>query len=75
MTEQKKRIYATWFSFNTGEKDKPTIKGVRLVRAKTPASVLKHITDKEFTVRIATQDELIDFVRAGGEIEDAGEPE
>ena len=46
-------------------------KGVRLVRATNKAQALRFVAEPQFLVEVASQDSLIDHVKAGVEVEDA----
>jgi hypothetical protein len=47
----------------------------RLIRAGNPAQALRHVAKASFTVRVATQDDLVDVVGRGGKVEDASKEE
>lgn len=51
--------------------DKAT-KKPRLVRASHPAPALRHVADDAFTVRVATQDDLVAAFEAGTKVESLG---
>lgn len=44
-----------------------------LVRAKTKAAALRHLAAQVFVADVAKQQELVDLVTAGVQVEDAGE--
>lgn len=41
----------------------------RLVRATHPANALRHVADSDYSVTVATQDELVELVLAGAKVE------
>ena len=46
-----------------------TQEGARLVKANLRQQALAHVASTEFTVRVATQDDLVNQIRAGTPIE------
>jgi hypothetical protein len=46
-----------------------TQEGARLVKANLRQQALAHVASTEFTVRVATQDDLVNQIRAGTEVE------
>lgn len=50
-------------------------KGVRLVRANTRAQALNHVASQEFTVRVATQDDLVKYLSEVSAVETATPPD
>lgn len=42
---------------------------VRLVEATHPSHALRHAASTQYTVTVATQQQLVDLVRAGAEVE------
>jgi len=45
--------------------------GVRLVRATVRGQALTHVAQSQFTVRVASQEDLVEFLGDGIEIENA----
>lgn len=50
-------------------------RGVRLVRANTRAQALNYVASQEFTVRVASQDDLVKHLSEGSKIETAISPD
>ena len=50
-------------------------RGVRLVRANTRAQALNYVASQEFTVRVATQDDLIKYLSEVSAVETATPPD
>jgi hypothetical protein len=50
-------------------------RGVRLVRANTRAQALNHVASQEFTVRVATQDDLVKYLSEVSAVETATPPD
>ena len=46
-----------------------TQQGARLVKASLRSQALSHVASTEYTVRVATQDDLVNQIRAGTPIE------
>ena len=49
--------------------------GVRLIRAKNRAQALSHAARTSFTIRVATQNDLVDFITGGITVENYSPPE
>lgn len=45
----------------------------RLVKARTPAAAIRHVTRSAYVAEVAGQDELVALVSAGVKVEDASE--
>ena len=41
----------------------------RLVRAAHPSNALRHVAQAEYTVKVATQDDIVDLVGKGAKVE------
>ena len=50
-------------------------RGVRLVRANTRAQALNYVASQEFTVRVATQDDLVKYLSEVSAVETAMPPD
>ena len=50
-------------------------RGVRLVRANTRAQALNYVASQEFTVRVATQDDLVKYLSEVSAVETATPPD
>lgn len=50
-------------------------RGVRLVRANTRAQALNHVASQEFTVRVASQDDLVKYLSEVSAVEEATPPD
>jgi hypothetical protein len=50
-------------------------RGVRLVRANTRAQALNHVASQELTVRVASQDDLVNYLAEGSIVEMAVAPD
>ena len=46
-----------------------TQEGARLVKASLRQQALSHVASTEFNIRVATQDDLVNQIRAGTEVE------
>ena len=53
----------------------PDISEPRLVRATTQSQALRHVASDSFRVKVASQDELVEHVGNGVEVEDASATE
>ena len=50
-------------------------RGVRLVRANTRSQALNYVASQEFTVRVASQDDLVKYLAEGNAVETAVSPD
>ena len=50
-------------------------RGVRLVRANTRSQALNYVASQEFTVRVATQDDLVKYLSEVSAVETATPPD
>ena len=50
-------------------------RGVRLVRANTRAQALNYVASQEFTVRVASQDDLVKYLTERSPVETAISPD
>lgn len=62
-----KRVYLIAPKASTDEKAAPS----RLVRATHPGVALRHVAEDQFTVRVATQDDLISCIESKIGVENA----
>jgi len=52
-----------------------TQEGARLVKASLRQQALAHVASTEFNIRVATQDDLVNQIRAGTEVEQYRSPD